>query len=262
MVRALLDVLQRSGHNVDATMIEKSCEALRTAMRAAQPGTNSQTTAAKALGYATAYLPEEARKAQLQALVTFAGAGYDEASFILTVLTQLGPMLEVIGTSIPASALSVFWPFLSKQSQSDRFFVRQAAVNCIGWIVVVHSKNEIEFSKPKVQELVRAISRAFADSSEEVRGTACATAGAMLGSITNEQYLSGLRQEMLSKLLKNVNERRHVIKLAATSALATALHAGQEDEADMMRVVESECASIADALTAVLPRLRRAVVSK
>merc|ERR1712127_419527 len=89
MVVAMLDVLQRSGQNIDVAMIEKSCEALRTAMRGSAPGTVSQTTASKALGYATAYLPEEARKAQLKALATFAAAGYDEANATLSVLTQL-----------------------------------------------------------------------------------------------------------------------------------------------------------------------------
>merc|ERR1719497_218714 len=108
MVVALLDVLRRSGQNVDATMIGKSCEALRTAMRNAPPGTTTQTTAAKALGYATAYLPEESRAQQLKALATFAGAGYDEANATLTVLTQLAPMLEVMGVSVPPGVLSIF----------------------------------------------------------------------------------------------------------------------------------------------------------
>ena len=64
---------------------------------------------------------------------------------------------------------------------------------------------------------------------------------------------------MLGKLLKNVNERKHVMKFAATNALATALHADQEDEEEIMKVVTSECPTIAAALKTVLPRLRRTV---
>jgi len=259
MLSALLDVLQRSGQNVDAGMIGKSCEALRMAMRSAPPGTTTQTTAAKALGYATAYLPDELRAGQLKALAAFAGAGYDEANMTLTVLTQLAPMLEVIGVSVPPGVLSVLRPFLIKQTQSDKYFIRQAAVRCIGWLVVVYSNTDIGFSTPKVQELLRVIDRAFNDSSEDVRGSASATAGAMLGSIDNADYLSGLRPKMLSQLLKNINTTKHVTKFAATFALATVLHAGQADEEQTVKAVAADCPSIAGALTTVLPRLRRAV---
>ena len=65
--------------------------------------------------------------------------------------------------------------------------------------------------------------------------------------------------QVLGKLLKYVNERKHVVKIAATNALATALHADQKDEEELMKVVASECPTIVAALRTLLPRLRRAV---
>merc|ERR1712224_450233 len=201
-----------------------------------------------ALGYATAYLPDEPRKAQLKALATFAAAGYDEPNATLTVLTQLAPMLEVLGPSVPVSELSAFQPFLSKQSQSDKYFVRQAAVHCLGYLVTIYGNNDTDLGSPRVGDSLRAILRAFNDSSDDVRGGACSAVGTMFGAIDNERYLSSLRQQMLGKLLKYVNERKHVVKIAATNALATALHADQKDEEEVMKVVASECPTIAAAL--------------
>ena len=67
--------------------------------------------------------------------------------------------------------------------------------------------------------------------------------------------------QVLGKLLKYVNERKHVVKIAATKALATALHADQKDEEEVMKVVASECPTIVAALKTLLPRLRRAIGS-
>ena len=41
---------------------------------------------------------------------------------------------KVLGPSVPVSELSAFQPFLSKQSQSDKYFVRQ--VGQCTWLVV------------------------------------------------------------------------------------------------------------------------------
>ena len=65
--------------------------------------------------------------------------------------------------------------------------------------------------------------------------------------------------QMLSQLLKNISTTKHVTKFAATTALATVLHAGQADEEQTVKAVAADCPSIAGALTTVLPRLRRAV---
>ena len=64
---------------------------------------------------------------------------------------------------------------------------------------------------------------------------------------------------MLGQLLKNINATKHVIKFAATTALATVLHAGKQDEEQTVAAVTADCPSIADALATVLPRLRRTV---